>query len=385
MKWRSDKASLQALLFITVVSVLALTLAEHTVTPVRESHYTQKMQAAKQALLAQHTLRTTRGAQNVVVDPVNDPNGTGMIGSEFTLITTDRGDIGSKLTSTNPNFAAVMVQMLTDAKLKKGDVVAVAMTGSFPALNIAALSAIEALDLRPIVITSVGSSSWGATDPEFTWLDMERALNEAGVLHTRSVAASIGGGKDMGRGLSPEGRRAIESAIARNKVAFIHEPTVEASINARLAAYDRHAAGKRIKAFVNIGGGIASLGNAISGTLIPAGLSTGLSGKNFPMKGVLIRMAERDIPVIHILDVQRLAKRYGLPLDPVPLPDLGQGPIYFKERYDRVQLGLIIFVLIALTTAVVRLDMRHYLQQIRAGQYGAGGSTVPPAPPPKTP
>lgn len=382
MKWRSDKASLQTLLFITVVAVLALVLAERTVTPVREPHYTKKMQAAKNALLAQHTLRTLRESQNVVIDPVNDPNGTGMIGSEFTLITTDRGDITSKLTSTNPNFAAAVVQMLTDAKLKKGDVVAVALTGSFPALNIATIAALEALDLVPIVITSVGSSSWGATDPGFTWLDMERALNQAGVLRTRSVAASIGGGKDTGRGLSPEGRREIEAAIARNNAAFIKEATVEASIEARLAAYDRHAAGKRIKAFVNVGGGIASLGNSINGTLIPAGLSTSLRDKNFPMKGVLIRMADRGIPVIHILDVQRLAKRYGLPLDPVPLPELGQGPIYFKERYDRVQLGLIIFVLVTLTAAVVRLDMRHYLQQIRTGQYGAGGSTLPPAPPP---
>ncbi|MFZ5876626.1 MAG: poly-gamma-glutamate system protein [Nitrospirota bacterium] len=384
MKWRSDKASLQSLLFITVVAVLALVLAETTVTPVREPHYTKKLQAAKNTLLAQHTLRTLREGHNVVIDPVNDPNGTGLIGSEFTLITTDRGDITSKLTSTNPNFAAAIVHMLTDAKLKKGDVVAVALTGSFPALNIATLAALEALDLVPIVVTSVGSSSWGATDPGFTWLDMERALREAGVLHTRSVAASIGGGKDTGRGLSPEGRQAIEAAIARNDAAFIKEDTVEASIEARLATYDRHAAGKPIKAFVNVGGGIASLGNSINGTLIPAGLSTSLRDKNFPMKGVLIRMADRGMPVIHILDVQRLAKRYGLPLDPVPLPELGQGPIYFKERYDRVQLGLIIIALVILTAAIVRLDMRHYLQQIRLGQYGAGGSTVPPAPPPKS-
>ncbi len=386
MKWRTDKTSLQALLFITAMAVAALLLAEQSVTPAREPYYAQKLKAAKQALLAQHTLRTIRQTARAIVDPVNDPNGTGLIGSEYTVITTDRGDITSKLTSTNPNFAAVIVQTLTEAKLRKGDVVAVAMTGSFPALNIATLAAIEALDLRPIVISSVGSSSWGATDPTFTWLDMERVLTEHGVLRTRSAAASIGGGKDLGRGLSPSGRAAIEAAIARNGVTFIHEKTLEDSIAARLALYDRLAGDRPIKAFINVGGGVASLGNPVSGALIPAGLSKHIGRKNFPMKGVLIRMAERGLPVIHLLDVQRLAKRYGLPIDPVPLPELGQGPVYFKERYDRVVLVLLVIALVGVTAAVIRLDMRHYLTRLRAAPQGlgAGGSTVPPAPPPST-
>lgn len=388
MKWRPDKASLQALIFITVVAVLALLAAERSVTPVRQPHYTQKLKAAKQSLLAQHTLRTLRGPRAVVLDPVNDPNGTGLIGSEFTLITTDRGDITSKLTSTNPNFAAVVVQLLMDAKVQKGDVVAVAMTGSFPALNIATLAAIEALDLRPIVITSVGSSSWGATDPAFTWLDMERALNDAGVLHTRSVAASLGGGQDIGRGLSPAGRTAIEAAITRNGVTPIRQKTIEDSITARMAIYERHAKGRRIKAFVNIGGGMASIGHPVTGNLIPTGLSKRLVMNNVPLKGVLIRMAERDVPVIHLLDVPRLAKQHGLPIDPIPLPELGHGSVYFGERYDRLKLTLIFSALLAIIVAIVRLDMRHYLKQLQtvpARGLGAGGSTVPRDVPPPAP
>ena len=102
------------------------------------------------------------------------------------------------------------------------------------------------------------------------------------------------------------------------------------------------------------------------------------------MKGVLIRMAERGLPVIHLLDVQRLAKRHGLPIDPVPLPELGQGPVYFTERYDRVVLLLLVIALVGVTAAVIRLDMRHYLTRLRAAPQGlgSGGSTVPPAPPP---
>ena len=81
MKWRTDMTSLQALLFITAMAVAALLLAEQSVTPAREPYYAQKLKAAKQALLAQHTLRTIRQTARAIVDPVNDPNGTGLIGS----------------------------------------------------------------------------------------------------------------------------------------------------------------------------------------------------------------------------------------------------------------------------------------------------------------
>lgn len=381
MKWRTDKASLHTLVFLTVLAVLALVLAEGAVYQKREPQYASKLKAAKKALLAQQTLRTLRQAAHTA-DPVNDPNGTGMIGSEFTVITTDRGDITSKLATTNPDFAAVIVDLLTDAKLSKGDTIAVAMTGSFPALNIAALAAMETLELRPIVITSVGSSSWGATDPAWTWLDMERALADHGVFHTRSIAASIGGGRDVGRGMSPQGRAAIEAAVVRQRITFIQENTLEESITARMQLYDRQAQPRRIKAYLNIGGGVASLGASVNGNLIPSGVSTRLAIRNVPLKGVMIRMAERGLPVIHLLDIQRLAKRYGLPVDPTAAPELGQGPVYIKERYDRFKLGLIIVGLLIITTAVVRLDMRHYMNQFRAGRYlGAGGSTVPPSPP----
>ena len=67
------------------------------------------------------------------------------------------------------------------------------------------LAAAEEMKLKPIVVTSVGASMWGANDPIFTWLDMEKLLNEKGLLHTRSLAASVGGSNDRGRGLSPRG------------------------------------------------------------------------------------------------------------------------------------------------------------------------------------
>ena len=166
-----------------------------------------------------------------------------MIGQEYTLVTTDRGYIEAKLSTTNPNFAAVIVQLLKDAAISDGEYVAVAMTGSFPALNISVLAALEPLNLNPIVITSVGSSNYGANDPYFTWLDMEDILYKSKIFQSKSVAASMGGGLDVGRGLSPEGRDLIVKAIERNKVEFINEKLLENSIAGRLEIYDEAAKG----------------------------------------------------------------------------------------------------------------------------------------------
>ena len=83
----------------------------------------------------------------------------GIIGVEFNEITTTLGALESKRTSANPNFAAVLVDLLLEADLEEGDKVAMNLSSSFPALNIASIVACETLDLEPVIISSIGSSS----------------------------------------------------------------------------------------------------------------------------------------------------------------------------------------------------------------------------------
>ncbi len=92
--------------------------------------------------------------------------------------------------------------------------------------------------MKPIIITSVGASNWGANDPYYTWLDMEKVLFKEGIFENKSVAASIGGGLDRGRGLSPEGRQLIVDAIERNGIEFINEEHLESSIQKRIEIYN---------------------------------------------------------------------------------------------------------------------------------------------------
>ena len=84
---------------------------------------------------AMQLLKNYRMEEGVFVDIENDPNETGMVGSPFSLITTDEGDLDSKLTTLDPNFSAVVVDLMTQLNLQKNDTVAVLMTGSMPGAN----------------------------------------------------------------------------------------------------------------------------------------------------------------------------------------------------------------------------------------------------------
>ena len=340
---------------------MAFIAVENSKIDVEQEWYKEKLEAAELSQLAANYLKNHHLEKGVFIDVINDPNQTALIGQEYTMVTTDRGYIDAKLSSTNPNFAAIMVQLLKDAGLEERDNVAVAFTGSFPGLNISVIAALETLKLNPIIITSVGASNYGANDPYFTWLDMENVLYKSNVFHNRSVAASIGGGHDVGRGLSPEGRDLIIDAIKRNEVEFINENHLENSIRQRLDIYEQQSNGQPIKAFINVGGGIASLGNTINGKLIPPGLTEYLPMRNFPVKGVIIQMGQKGIPIIHLLNIKKLLTDYGLPYSPIPLPEPGDGGIFTKEKYSMIVTSIATLVLV-IVIMLVYLSERKFHQ-----------------------
>ncbi len=345
---------------LALLALLSFFAVENSKIIVEQKYYNDKLNAARLNQLAAKHIKKHRLEKGIFIDTINDPNETSLIGQEYTPITTDRGYIEAKLSSTNPNFAAVIVELLKEAGLKDDDYVAIAMTGSFPALNIAVLSALEVLRLNPIVITSVGASTWGANDPEFTWLDMEKLLYDAKIFHTRSIAASIGGGEDRGRGLSPEGRNLIIEAIERNGIKLIEEEHLEQSIEKRLQFYDEASNGKPIKAYINIGGGIASLGATINGGLIKSGLNKNIAMKNFPVRGAIIRMAQRGIPIIHLLNIRILQAKYGLPSNPMPLPEPGTGKIFINQKYNMKIALLVAFILLSIIMYVIYQDRKKH-------------------------
>ncbi|MCK4305846.1 MAG: poly-gamma-glutamate system protein [Candidatus Eisenbacteria sp.] len=358
---------------LAVAAIGAEVILEGTKIQKEGRYYELKSEATTLAAQGFEVLRKYRLTESAVLDLVNDPAGTGLIGPEHSLITNARGVLTAKLTSLNPNFAAIIVEYFGDAGLKNGDAVGLGASGSFPGVNICVYAAMQAMGLHPIPITSVGASNWGANDPAFTWLDMERVLEEEGVFQFHSAAASPGGTNDMGRGLSPEGRRLIWEAIDRNHIQTLSSDNIEESIAKRMQIYESEAGEKGIKAYVNIGGGIASLGSAQNRALIPTGLSTDLGLRNFPRKGVIIQMALSGVPVIHLNQISDIALSHGLPVAPEYMPEVGEGEIFSKEAYNIwVTAGLLVAYLI-LTFAFITPGFRRRILGQKSPSPSAAG------------
>ena len=343
-----SKLSLILLMFVAIILFIWV---ENSRVFISDKYYEEKLAAAKLMQKAELAIKEYRNSEGVYIDEVNDPNRTGMIGDKQSSIVTDRGDLTSKLTSLNPNFAAVIVEMFKEANLKKGDNVAISYTGSFPALNIAVLSAVQVLELNPIIISSVGASMFGATDPEFTWLDMEDFFIQKDIIKYKSIAASIGGGRDLGRGLSKNGRELIIENINKHNVQLIHTETLEQNILQKMNIYKAFSKND-IALYVNIGGGLSSIGATLNGRLIEPGLHRYLTLTNTPLKGTMLLYVDEGIPIIHLLDITKLAEKYKLPLAPDPLPQPGNGSMFSNEKYD-LRIATISFVILLILILIV--------------------------------
>ncbi len=361
MSWRLDNRRRFVLLLLAGCALLLQGWLDAARAPMRQKDYDLKIDAATRADQAFQAVRRHRQLAGARLDLVNDPAGTGLIGPEFSMITNARGDLTAKLTSLNPNFAGLMVQYFREAGLRPGDKVAVAISGSFPGINIAVFAALETLQLDPVVITSVGASMWGANSPDFTWLDMEQLFAEEGIFSTRSLAATYGGGNDMGRGLSPAGRQLLQDSIDRNGVFLLASENIQDAVDKRQEFFVEQAAGLPYRAYVNVGGGVASIGSSHNRLLLPGGLSFQLGAHNWPRKGNLILFAEMGVPTIHLLGIADLARQYGLPVSPDYLPTPGEGEIFVRTMYRLpLAVGMLVFYC-ALCVLVLAPEIRQGL------------------------
>lgn len=278
----------------------------------------------------------------IAVDPALDPARTGFIGTDYSDLTTSIGSLSAKQTSLNPDFAGLVTFWLKQADVTMGDIVAVCLTGSFPALNLAALSACETLGLQPVVFSSVGASNYGANIPGLTWLDMERELTARGILHVQTGFASLGGIMDGDGGLDGTGFALGEEAIRRHGAVSIPEKGVEGleeDMKRRMAIYFQNGPPR---AFINVGGGVTSLGWVSEAALLDNGLLTRVPATKSPRRGIIFRMYEKGIPVIHLINIERLASRYDLPAAPTSVPD---GKDRETRRMFRITGTLLLFAL----------------------------------------
>ncbi len=294
-------------------------------------------------------LRECQYVAKISIDRQFDPNQTGLIGIKFSPLTTSLGQLEAKRTTTNPNFAALVVFLLREAGVSRGETIAVGASSSFPSLIVAVLSGAKALGLKPLLISSLGASQWGANRPDFHWLLMHDCLEEAGVFEVKPIAMSLGGDHDRGEEMKVVIRSLLRSEVEKRGIMFIDEPDLSRNVDLRMALYDEQAGKDEIKAFINIGGSWSNIGTDVSVLELKPGLAKS-NRIHLPEKGgVIHEMAARNIPVIHLLNIRGLISRYGLPWDPIPLPQPGEGRIYLRARekhplFFMVSLGYLLFV-----------------------------------------
>jgi hypothetical protein len=109
---------------------------------------------------------------------------------------------------------------------------------------------------------------------------------------------------------------------------FFREPDLRRNVEAKMRLYEEKAGHDKIKAFINVGGSWSNMGEDAQVLKLKPGLS---KIKTFPpveKRGILYEMAARKVPVIHLLYIKGLVRKYGLVWDPVPLPEPGDGKIY---------------------------------------------------------
>ena len=195
------------------------------VRTVPKGHYRAMVRAAEQMESCMAELKTERLRRGIPIDKETDRFSTGLLGTDFTAITTTLGNLEAKRTSCQPDMAALVCDLYVQAGVQAGDRVAICSTGSFPALNLAALCAAEALGAEPVMIVSIGASTYGANIPAFTAPEMLYHLYEAGLVATAPAGITLGGDDDLGLNMGavffPDEAGALQAALDRMEKAGI--------------------------------------------------------------------------------------------------------------------------------------------------------------------
>ncbi|MDG2382674.1 MAG: poly-gamma-glutamate system protein [Pirellulaceae bacterium] len=357
--WKPQKISRSVLLSVGVLSILGWTLVELCPNP--DPHEITKHLAVIRAKELMGVIKQERLRRNIPIHASFDVSRSGLVGSPMTMITSRPANLQSKQTSVNLNFAAVVVDMLSRAGVAAGDTVAVGWSGSFPAFNLAVCAAIEAMELRPVIIASGTSSQYGANDPDFMWVDMETTLFRQANLEFASAAVSIGGGADRGLGMSAESIAMVKTAILRNQLPVLESANRKQAIDRRMELYQHLADGHRIAAYINVGGGVASSGGEKGKHLFKAGLNRQVARQALKVDSVMSRFATNDCPIIHLVEARELAARFALPIGPTSISTVGAGRAFSSTTYNRWLAAGVLCVIVFTLRSYLLSPLGHWV------------------------
>lgn len=295
------------LLLLAVAMAGLWYLAAPAVLSTEERMLWQKVRAA------QLHLSQWREQNGTAASVESDPWKCGLIGVEWSGITTTLGDLSSKRTSCNPAWAVQFSRWFGDLGLKPGDHIAIYSSGSFPALLLSSIAALETMELKPLLIVSLGSSTWGANHPDNPWPVLAAELRRGGFIRHQSDYYTLGGDGELGHGFSPEGEALLRTAAKDAGVELLTTGSLEEMIDLKSELLDRH----QPRLFVSIGGSHANLGNALEVLKLQTGMVPS-TDVEIAGNGVIGTSMRKNIPVIHMLNIRALSSMVGIPYDSQP-------------------------------------------------------------------
>ena len=251
----------------------------------------------------------------------------------------------SKLSTLNPDFSAIVVSALIDEELDSTSTAAISFTGSFPGANIAVLSACESLGIKTRVISSIGASRFGATNPEYSWLDMQDRLVKSKIININKSKYSYGGENDRADGLDGKYFSDIIDRLSIQNSLMIDTRTEVENIDDRMAFY-----GDEVDIFINVGGNVRSMGtheirdrvnSKYDGGLIlgaeelkdfiEENIGIDLNYENTVLYEYLYNV-EDQIPILNLNNIKGITDEYKLPYPHNKSKiDIGTTNQYFKE------------------------------------------------------
>lgn len=342
-----------------LMSIVALMLTKTNTYIGPSKYYHEKKEAAlltKQAFEEIKAYKLSLGIPNASEDIYD----TGLIGERYTPITTTLGILESKRTSVNPNFAAVIIDMFEKANIHKGDEVVITFSGSFPALNIAVMSAVEILELQPLIMASIGSSSYGANLTNFTYIHMSNHLYNQKVFSHKIDYVSLGGANDTGNEFEDTIKQDLLNYVKSKDIEVISIDNFKENIDYRMSLINQYV--PSYKMLINVGGNLISLGQNESSFYQKNGLITPSITNIFQEnkdKGLIQKTLEKRLPVIQLLNIKSLAYKYGIPIDAKDEVEIGKGDVYFENKVDL----LIPVASVILTSLIIAFYAYYYKKE----------------------
>jgi hypothetical protein len=130
-----------------------------------------------------------------------------------------------------------------------------------------------------------------------------------------------------------------------------------------MTTYNKKAGTAPIKAYINVGGGTISVGTAVGKRMFEPGLNLHQPAGVRYADSVMTRFTKRGVPVIHLTQIERMAVRYGLPLQPTTIPSPGEGSVFYRKEYNLWLTAGVLLTIIASLYVFVRSGAGYRILQ----------------------